>query len=247
MSTPTTSAHTDAGVKRRRNTQDTHEEKAREHNRFPWKARRENKWGSPNTPSDVVNMGTHVFECEWAKRDSDLNRFLAMCSCFPQWFDDLSDVIPSLCGWRQRVEVLLHNKVQAEEQEQELANELSKELEVHTGTMKVPSEKAWALALNKRQLLAENDFGKLLNGVVADGQTLHIVFLLSYGAESVRVLLDITNGSCVMRVDETTALNEEEIMFWLTLKRSNTTSILTAVMVPHVVAAWLDIEERDAT
>ena len=192
-------------------------------------------------------MGTHVFECEWAKRDSDLNRFLAMCSCLPQWFDDLSDVMPSLCGWRQRVEVLLHNKVQAEGQEQELANELSKELEVHAGTMKVPSEKAWALALNKRQLLAENDFGKLLNGVVADGQTLHIVFLLTYGTDSVRVLLDITNGSCGMRVEESTALNEEEIMFWLTLKRSNTTSILTAVMVPHVVAAWLDIEERDAT
>ena len=86
--------------------------------------------------------------------------------------------------------MLLHNKVQAEGQEQELANELSKELEVHTGTMKVPSEKAWALALNKRQLLAENDFGKLLNGVVADGQTLHIVFLLTYGTESVRVLLE---------------------------------------------------------
>ena len=88
--------------------------------------------------------------------------------------------------------------------------------------MKVPSERAWALALNKRQLLAENDFGKLLNGVVADGQTLHIVFLLTYGAEYVRVLLDITNGSCGMRVEESTALNEEEIMFWLTLKRSNT-------------------------
>ena len=50
-----------------------------------------------------------------------------------------------------------------------------------------------------------------------------------------------------MRVEESTALNEEQIMFWLTLKRSNATSILTAVMVPHVVAAWLDVEERDAT
>ena len=43
-----------------------------------------------------------------------------------------------------------------------------------------------------------------------------------------------------MRIEESTALNEEEIMFWLTLKRANTTPILTAVMVPHVVAAWLD-------
>ena len=50
-----------------------------------------------------------------------------------------------------------------------------------------------------------------------------------------------------MRVGESAALNEEEIMFWLTLKRANTTPILTAVMVPHVVAAWLDEEERDAT
>ena len=49
-----------------------------------------------------------------------------------------------------------------------------------------------------------------------------------------------------MRVEESAALNEEEIMCWLTLKRSNA-SILTAVMVPHVVAAWLDEEERDAT
>ena len=129
--------------------------------------------------------------------------------------------------------------------EQELANEMSKNLEWHTGTMKIPSERAWALALDKQQVLAENDFGKLLNVVVADGQTLHIVFLLTYGAESVRVLLDITNGNCGMRVEEST-LNEE-IMFWLTLKRPNTTSILTAVMVPHVVAAWLDVEERDAT
>ena len=80
---------------------------------------------------------------------------------------------------------------------------------------------------------------------MADGP-LHIVSLLTYGAEYVRVLLDITNGNCGMRVEESTALNEEEIMFWLTLKRSNTTSILTAVMVPHVIAAWLDIEERDA-
>ena len=50
-----------------------------------------------------------------------------------------------------------------------------------------------------------------------------------------------------MRVEESAALNEEEIMFWLTLKRSNTTSILTAVIVPHAAAAWLDVEERDAT
>ena len=87
---------------------------------------------------------------------------------------------------------------------------MSKNLEWHTGTMKIPNERAWALALNKQQLLAENDFGKLLNVVVADGQTLHIVFLLTYGAESVRVLLDITNGSCGMRVEESTALNEED-------------------------------------
>ena len=124
---------------------------------------------------------------------------------------------------------------------------MSEDLEWHTGTMKIPSKNAWAMALNKQRLLAENDFGKLLNIVVADGQTLYIVFLLKYGTESVRVLLDITNRNYGMRVEESTALNEEEIMFWLTLKRSNTTSILTAVMVPHVVAAWLDIEERDAT
>ena len=50
-----------------------------------------------------------------------------------------------------------------------------------------------------------------------------------------------------MGVEESAALNEEEIMFWLTLKRANTTSILTAVMVPHVVVAWLEEEKRDAT
>ena len=50
-----------------------------------------------------------------------------------------------------------------------------------------------------------------------------------------------------MGVEESAALNEEEIICWLTLKRANTSSILTAVMVPHVVAAWLDEEERDAT
>ena len=61
------------------------------------------------------------------------------------------------------------------------------------------------------------------------------------------MLADITNRNYDMRVEESAALNEEEIMFWLTLKRANTTPILTAVMVPHVVAAWLDEEERDAT
>ena len=95
--------------------------------------------------------------------------------------------------------------------------------------------------------LLKTTLHKLLNFVVADGQTLHIVFLLTYGAESVRVLLDITNRNYGMRVEESAALNEEEIMFWLTLKRSITSSILTAVMVPHVVAEWLDVEERDAT
>ena len=82
---------------------------------------------------------------------------------------------------------------------------------------------------------------------MADGQTLHIVFLLTYGSEPARVLLNISNRNYEMGVKESAALNEEEIMFWLTLKRANTTSILTAVMVPHVVAAWLDEEERDAT
>ena len=143
----------------------------------------------------------------------------------------------------------------AEGQQQELADDLSESLELHTGTMKIPSRSAWAMALDKQRslaenvcvLLAENDFGKLLNFVVADGQTLHIVFLLTYGSESARVLLDITNRNYDMRVEESAALNEEEIMFWLTLKRSSATSILTAVMVPHVVAAWLDVEERDAT
>ena len=61
-------------------------------------------------------------------------------------------------------------KVRAEGQEQELADELSESLEWHTGTMKIPSRSAWAMALDKQRLLAENDFGKLLNFVVADGQ-----------------------------------------------------------------------------
>ena len=87
----------------------------------------------------------------------------------------MSNVIPSLNGWRQRVEVLLHNMVRAEGQEQELANEMSENLEWHTGTMKIPSRSAWAMALDKQRLLAENDFGKLLNFVVADGQTLHML------------------------------------------------------------------------
>ena len=91
------------------------------------------------------------------------------------------------------------------------------------------------------------DFSKLLNFVVADGQTLHIVFLLTYGSESARVLLNITIRNYEMGVEESAALNEEEIICWLTLKRANTSSILTAVMVPHVVVAWLDEEERDAT
>ena len=137
----------------------------------------------------------------------------------------MSDVVPSLNGWRQRVEVLLHNMVRAEGQEQELADELSESLEWHTGTMKVPSKGAWVMALDKHRLLAENDFSKLLNCVVADGQTLHIVFLLTYGAESARVLLNITNRNYEMGVEESAALNEEEIMCWLTLKRANTTSI----------------------
>ena len=132
---------------------------------------------------------------------------------------------------------------------------MSENLEWHTCTMKIPSRSAWAMALDKQRslaenvcvLLAENDFGKLLNFVVADGQTLHIVFLLTYGSESARVLLDITNRDYEMGVEESAALKEEEIMCWLTLKRAITTSILTAVMVPHVVATWLDEEERDAT
>ena len=65
-------------------------------------------------------------------------------------------------------------------------------------------------------LLAENDFNKLLNLVVADGQTLHIVFLLTYGSESARVLFDLTNRDYEMGVEESTALNEEEIICWLT-------------------------------
>ena len=99
----------------------------------------------------------------------------------------MSDVVPSLKGWRQRIEVLLHNMVRVEGQEQELADELSESLEWHEGTMKVPSKCAWAMALDKQRslaenvcvLLAENDFGKLLNFVVADGQTLHIVLRLT--------------------------------------------------------------------
>ena len=113
--------------------------------------------------------------------------------------------------------------------------------------MKVPSKCAWAMALDKHRLLAENDFNKLLNFVVADGRTLHIVFLLTYGSESARVLLNITNRNYEMGVEESAALNEEEIICWLTLKRANASSILTAVMIPHVVVAWLDEEERDAT
>ena len=56
----------------------------------------------------------------------------------------------------------------AEGQEQEVANEMSESLEWHTDTMKIPSRSAWAMALDKHRLLAENDFGKLLNFVVAD-------------------------------------------------------------------------------
>ena len=63
----------------------------------------------------------------------------AMCTCLPLWFDAMSNVIPSLNGRRQRVEALLHNMVRVEGQEQELANEMSENLEGHTGTMKIPS------------------------------------------------------------------------------------------------------------
>ena len=76
------------------------------------------------------------------------------------------------------------------------------------------------MALDKHRLLAENDFSKLLNFVVADGQTLHIVFLLTYGAESARVLLNITSRKYEMGVEESAALNVEEIICWLTLKRA---------------------------
>ena len=62
-------------------------------------------------------------------------------------------------------------------------------------------------------ITAENDFSKLLNFVVADGQTPHIVFLLTYGSESARVLLNITNRNYEMGVEESAALNEEEICF----------------------------------
>ena len=61
------------------------------------------------------------------------------------------------------------------------------------------------------------------------------------------MLVVITNRNYDMTVEESAALNEEEIMLWLTLKQSNATSLLTAMMVPHVVAAWLDEEEHDAT
>ena len=88
----------------------------------------------------------------------------------------MSNVIHSLNGWRQRVEVLLHNMVRAEGQEQELADGMSENLEWHTGTVKIPSRSAWAMALDEQRLLAENDFGQLLHIVVADGQTRHIVF-----------------------------------------------------------------------
>ena len=143
----------------------------------------------------------------------------------------MSNVIHSLNGWRQRVEVLLHNMVRAEGQEQELADEMSESLEWHTGTMKIPSRSTWARVLDKQRLLAENDFGKLLN------LRPNIVHRVSVS----------TNRNYGMRVQGSAALNEEEIMFWLTLKRSNAASILTEVMAPHVVAAWLDEEERDAT
>ena len=64
--------------------------------------------------------------------------------------------------------------VRAEGQEQEVANEMNKSLEWHTGTMKIPSRSAWAMALDKQRLLAENDLGKLLNIVVAGGQTMFV-------------------------------------------------------------------------
>ena len=131
LATIASSVNTSAGVKRRRETQSTHEEKVREHDLLPWKFRR-GDWGNPSAPVDVIDAAAHVFERKWAKRDSDLNRFLAMCSCLPQWFDAMSDVVPSLKGWRQRIEVLLHNMVRAEGQEQELADELSESLEWHT-------------------------------------------------------------------------------------------------------------------
>ena len=134
--TPASSVNTSAGVKRRRETQSTHEEKVREQHLLPWKFRR-GDWGNPSAPVDVIDAAAHVFERKWAKRDSDLNCFLAMCSCLPQWFDAMSDVVPSLNGWRQRVEALRHNMVR---QEQELADELSESLEWHTGTMKIPSK-----------------------------------------------------------------------------------------------------------
>ena len=44
--------------------------------------------------------------------------------------------------------------------------------------------------------------------------------LMVHPAESVRVLLDITNRNYGVRVEESAALNEEEIMFWLILTNS---------------------------
>ena len=59
--TPASSVNTSAGVKRRRETQGTHEEKVREQHLIPWKFRRGN-WGNPSAPVDVINAATHVFE-----------------------------------------------------------------------------------------------------------------------------------------------------------------------------------------
>ena len=157
--TPASSVNTSAGVKRRRETQGTHEEKVCErifsHAKLDQAigfshGKLDKTIGGIRAPVDVINAVTHVFERKWVKRDSDLNRFLAMCSCLPQGFGAMSNVIPSLNGWRQRVEVLLHNMVRAEGQEQQLADEMSESLEWHTGTMKIPSRSAWAMALDKQ-------------------------------------------------------------------------------------------------
>jgi hypothetical protein len=193
-------------------------------------------------PLEADLMDSEEVPSEWDQPQVDMEEFLQLCPCLPEWFDALSQASawPDASTWKTRLAFMFSNQVRKKGQDILLANRLQSTIDVMDMPMKVPSSTAWALGLSRSAFLKEKDFNKLMQIRLKEEQRLNIACILTYFGGFSQIIVVKTNNTVRVWQDEEHLPMAKVIQQWATGQCAGIQQQQFALCHSIVVAAWLE-------
>jgi hypothetical protein len=192
-------------------------------------------------PLAADTMDSEEVPSEWDQPQVDMEEFLQLCPCLPDWFDALAQASawPNASTWKTRLAFMFSNQVRKSGQDRFLAKRLQSTIDVQGVPMTVPSSTAWALGLSRSAFLKEKDFNKLMQISLKEEQRLNIACILTYFGGFSQIIVVKTNNTVRVWQDEEHRSMAKDIQQWAT-RQCEGTQQQFALCQPIVVAAWLE-------